>query len=131
MTMQMAAYGRLTSDPVLRESKAGKPWATGRVAVDAGTKDDEQQTLFVGIVAFGKTAEKLLRHAKGDPLSVSGRCEINAWTDSEGATRQELKIIADAVVSAKTVRPGGRKKQAQDGASRYRDEAPFDDAMGF
>ena len=129
--MQASVYGRLTSDPVLRESKAGKPWATGRVAVDAGTQDDEKLTLFVGVVAFGKTAERLSRHAKGDPISVSGRCEMNAWTDSEGATRRELKIIADALVSAKTVRPGGRKKQAQDGASRYRDEAPFDDAMGF
>jgi|GEM_PF-1661714 len=76
--MQASAYGRLTSDPTLRESQAGKPRASARLAVDAGTThDDEPQTLFLGIVAFGKLAERLTRHTKGDPVSVSGRIEMN------------------------------------------------------
>ena len=45
---------------------------------------------------------ELLRHAKGDPLSVTGRLQANTWTSREGEERRQLQIVADAIVRAAT-----------------------------
>ncbi|HEX2796054.1 MAG TPA: single-stranded DNA-binding protein [Immundisolibacter sp.] len=78
----------------------------------------------LGIVAFGKLADLLLRHAKGDLLSASGRMQVRRWTDTDGTGREQLQLVADALVSARTVRPGGGRKRAEDGA-------PFDDGLDW
>src|SRR5690348_10885159 len=107
--MQASCYGRLAADPKPISTKTGKPMTVATMAVDIG--DDGDAPLWVGVVAFGRVAEDLERHGKGDLLSVSGRVQRKNWTDREGNTRESLQVIADALVSARTVRPsGGRKK---------------------
>ena len=115
---QIAAHGRVGSDPVQRTSQAGNPWATATIAVDAG--EDDAPPLWLGIVAFGKVAEVLAKHAKGDLLSVSGRLKVNRYRAKDGADREQLQVIADAIVSAKSVRPGGgrRRSGGDDGPER-------------
>ena len=71
MTAHVAAWGRLVADPELRTTKAGKPWATARMAVavppPAGAADaDEAQTLWLSVAAFGQAGETLARHIKGE-----------------------------------------------------------------
>ncbi len=69
--------------------------------------------MFFGLVAFGELAESLARHVKGDTVGAFGRIKINRYTNRDGEAREELSIMADSLVSARTVRPGGgRKKQA-------------------
>ena len=64
-------------------------------------------------MAFGELAESLARHLKGDMVGAFGRVKINRFTNRDGEAREELSIMADSLVSARTVRPGGgRKKQA-------------------
>lgn len=75
-----------------------------------------------GIVAFGKLADLRLRHTKGDLVSASGRVQVRRWTDTDGTGREQLQLVADALVSARTVRPGGGRKRAEDGA-------PLDDGL--
>lgn len=121
--MQASAYGRLGGDPRSIETRSGKAMTVATLAVDAG--DDDGPPLWLGIVAFGRLADDLLRHAKGDPLSVSGRLQVRRWTDTEGAGREQLQVVADAIVSARSVRPGGGRKTA-----KARDEGvPFDDDL--
>ena len=112
MTAQIAAYGRLGADPVIRQSQSGNEWATANIAVNLAS-DDESPPQWFGLVAFGRSAEALCRHLKGDLLSVSGRLQINRWHGQDGAEREQLQIVADAVISAKSVRPGGGRKRAQ------------------
>ncbi len=45
-------------------------------------------------------------------MSVSGNMQITQWTDGHGNTQIGYQVIADSVVSARTVRPGGRKGAA-------------------
>ncbi|MDE2303546.1 MAG: single-stranded DNA-binding protein [Sphingomonadales bacterium] len=113
MSAQIAAYGRLGSDPEKRTSQAGKEWARASIAVqlcEARDGEDDAPATWLSIVAFGRVAETLARHRKGDLVSVAGRLQLNRWTDREGQTREQLQVIADAIVSAKAVRPGGGRR---------------------
>ncbi|MED9322539.1 single-stranded DNA-binding protein, partial [Escherichia coli] len=53
---------------------------------------------------FGKQAEALAKHHKGELISVSGEMQMTQWTDQNGDARQGLQVIADSVISARTVR---------------------------
>ena len=108
MTAQIAAWGRLGSDPRALETKSGKPMTVATIAVEVG---DDEEPEWLGIVAFGTTAETLARHAKGDCLSVSGRLQRRTYSTREGEQRQQLQIVADSLVSARSVRPAGKKRQ--------------------
>lgn len=100
-------------------------------------------TLWLDVVAFGYAAECLARHAKGEPVSVSGRMELSRWTARNGEERERWRVIADAVVSARSVRPkGGRRRgdHAGESANASRRPAtrpardgqlPFDDPLPF
>lgn len=111
MSMQAAVYGRIGQDPRSIETRSGKPMAVTSIAVDIGESDDP--ALWVGIVAFGKVAEDLLRHSKGDLISASGRVQRNTWQQN-GEKREQLQVVADAVISARTVRPSGGKRKSGD-----------------
>jgi single-strand DNA-binding protein len=127
MTMQIAAYGRLGQDPRAIETTTGNTMAVGSVAVDmSNARDEDAPPLWLGIVAFGKQAEALLRHSKGDLVSVSGRAQMNRYTTRDGEEREQLQVVSDSLMSARIVRPaGGRRRQSQDAD----DGAPFDDAL--
>ena len=49
----------------------------------------------------------------GDTVGAFGRVKINRYTNRDGEAREELSIMADGLVSPRTVRPvGGRKNEA-------------------
>ncbi|MEQ1955325.1 single-stranded DNA-binding protein [Mesorhizobium sp. CN2-181] len=106
--MHSAIHGRLGRDPNQITTKTGTAMATAPVAV---TLDGE--TLWVRVVAFNKLAEILLRHMKGEMVSVSGRCQLSKWTDQSGTPRETLEVIADSLISARSVRPSGGKKKSE------------------
>lgn len=62
-----------------------------------------------------RIAETLVRHAKSDLVSISGRLQLNRWADREGNDREQLQVIADTVMPAKAVRPaGGRRRDREE-----------------
>ncbi len=111
MTAHLAIYGRLGRDPYSIETKNGKPMATVNVAVEIG-RDGEGEPLWIGILAFGRVADDLLRHRKGDLLSAFGRVQRRTWKTRDGEEREQLQIIAESIISARTVQPGGESKRA-------------------
>jgi single-strand DNA-binding protein len=132
--MQAAVYGRLGSDPRAITTKTGKAMATVRVAVQLD--DRSEAPLWLGLVTFGKVAEVLLRHRVGDLLSASGRLQRNSWTDKNtGEVREQLEVIVENIVSARTVRLDGPRKRAAGGGKpasqqRRRNPEPFiDDSL--
>ena len=132
----LAAYGRLGSDPHEHATRTGKPMATASLAVSVpdrsqGTDEGAEETLWLRVTAFGRVAESLAGHSKGDPVSVSGRLQFSRFQSRDGEEREQWQIVADALVSARTVRPrGGRRKG--EGAGRDRDDGRRhgDDAGG-
>lgn len=65
-----------------------------------------QDTLWLGVAAFGRVAESLTLHKKADMLSVSGAMRITHWPGQYGVQQTGYQIVVDAV-SAKTVQPRG------------------------
>ena len=124
----LAVYGRLGSDPREHSTRKGGAMATASLAVDVpdrtqGAEEGATETLWLRVTAFGRVAQDLAGHAKGDPVSVSGRLQFSRWTDRDGDEREQWAIVADALVSARTVRPrGGRRKGDGAGNGRDRDD---------
>lgn len=127
--MHAAIHGRLGKDPSLIQTKTGKAMTTASVAVDVSQRDSEA-TLWVRVICFGRLADQLARHTKGDTLNAAGRLELSKWTADDGAERESLQLIADALVSARTVRPAGRSRSKPATPSTGA-PAPLDDALPF
>lgn len=135
MTAQIAAYGRLVDDPQVKQTSKGTPMTLARMAVSlpCSQAQDGQATLWLSVIAFGKQADFLAKHQKGDVASVSGTMQVSQWTGQNGETRQGWQVIADSVISARTARPGGKKGQqgqATDALNRAKQQSGNDDPYG-
>ena len=120
MSAQIAAYGRLGRDPRPVDTSSGKAMTVASVAVTVESRESGETgegTLWLDVVSFGRVADDLARHAKGDLVSVAGRMQLSRFTSStSGEVRESWQVVADALVSARTVRPkGGRRSGADKG----------------
>ncbi|MGG5950921.1 single-stranded DNA-binding protein [Salmonella enterica] len=115
MTAQIAAYGRLVADPQTKTTSKGTNMAMARMAVSlpCSAAQDGQATLWLGVLAFGKQADALAKHTKGDVVSIGGTMQANQWTGQDGSAQNGYSVIADSVISARTSRPGGGRTKQQ------------------
>lgn len=130
MTAHIAVHGRLVVDVQSKTISNGNTMAFTRLAVALPCRDVEESelTFWLAVTAFGKQADCLLKHQKGDLISVSGNMQASQWKGNNGVLQTGYQMVADSVISAKTVRPGGRKKGAGGQPSTgddYPDEVPF------
>ncbi|HGB5893260.1 TPA: single-stranded DNA-binding protein [Salmonella enterica subsp. enterica serovar Kottbus] len=109
MTAQIAAYGRIAADIQTKTTSNGNNMAFTRIAValPCRTAENGEAVMWLGVTAFGKQADALAKHQKGDLVSVSGQLQINQWTGQDGSTHSGYALVADSVISARTARPGG------------------------
>ncbi len=91
--------GNLTRDPELRYTPSGLGIATFGLAVNTNMgKDDsgnpKTETLFVDVVAFGRTAETIAEYLKkGAPIFLEGRLRFRSWEDNNGNKRSKHEIV--------------------------------------
>ena len=133
--MLASVYGRLGKDPRSIET-AKTPMCVSSVAVDLVDRNGDSTTQWFGLVAFGKVADILAKHAKGELIAASGRVQPNSWTNNDGQTQTELQLIADSIISARAVRTGSKRKsespeQTDIDNGHATDGAPFDDEIPF
>ena len=124
----VSVYGRLTGDPRAIETRTGNPMTVGRLAVSLPCREngeDGEAAAYFGLVAFGELAESLARHLKGDTVGAFGRVKINRYTNRDGEAREEMQIMTDGLVSARTIRPGGGRKKQSTAAPRTPDPLLF------
>ncbi|WP_295448844.1 single-stranded DNA-binding protein [uncultured Thiodictyon sp.] len=119
--IQASLSGRLGKDPRAIETKTGTPMVSVSVAVDVSSYKGES-TVWVSVTAFGKYAEILGTHIKGDTIAASGRLEMSHWTPEDGVERESWTLIADHIHSARTVRQGG----GHGGKGRRKTDPPAD-----
>lgn len=129
MTAQISAYGRLVADPQTRTTNSGTSMTMARLAValPCNAAENGEATFWLGVIAFGKQADALAKHQKGELVSVAGNMQLNQWTGKDGGTQQGYQVLADSVISARTVRPGGKtgqKGQATDALRRAQQQPP-------
>lgn len=130
MTAQISAYGRLVADPQTRTTSSGTSMAMARLAValPCNAAENGEATFWLGVIAFGKQADALAKHQKGELVSVAGNMQLNQWTGKDGGTQQGYQVLADSVISARTVRPGGKagqQGQATDALPRPHEQQPL------
>lgn len=89
--------GRPTNDPQMKHSKrTGKVFCTFRLAVDGPYRgpDAPKETDFFNVVAFGPTAQALLKHlAKGAYVTLRGELKNRSWIDNIGNKRSDIVIV--------------------------------------
>lgn len=95
--------GNLTRDPELRYTPnntavANLGMAINRTWFNKQTNEKQDETTFVDLEAWGRTAEVLNQYLKkGRPLYVEGRLKLDQWQDKEsGGNRSKLKIVIES-----------------------------------
>ncbi|MDR3111568.1 MAG: single-stranded DNA-binding protein [Elusimicrobiota bacterium] len=96
--------GRLTKDPDVRHTPAGKAVCSFDVAMSRRYKDaatgewKDSDPVFVPVVVWGDQAERCgERLKKGFPVHIDGRLSTNKWTAQDGTTRSRLEVVASRV----------------------------------
>lgn len=100
MLNKIVIQGRLTRDVELRRTGTGTAVASFTLAVedDFKDKDGNKKTVFVDVVAWGKTGEFVEKYfSKGRMAIVVGRLDIREWTDKDGNKRKAAEIVAENV----------------------------------
>ena len=119
--------GRLTRDPDVRYSQGDNATAIARysLAVDRRfSRNEENNTDFINIVAFGKAgefAEKYFR--KGTKVLVTGRIQTGSYTNKDGQKVYTTDVVAEDQEFAESKNSSGDGNFAG-GNGGFRREAP-------
>jgi single-strand DNA-binding protein len=85
--------GRLTKESDIRYSQSGTAVLRNSVAVNRKFKKDE--TDFINILAFGKTAELMANHLnKGDQVGIEGHIQTGSY-EKDGKKVYTTEIVVD------------------------------------
>nr|WP_227517224.1 single-stranded DNA-binding protein [Raoultella sp. YJ] len=49
------------------------------LALPCNAADNREAAFWLGVIAFGKQADALAKHRKGDLISVEGNIQLNQW----------------------------------------------------
>ena len=113
--------GRLVRDPEMRTTQSGVAVASFTLAVDrdfGGRDGGEKQTDFIDCTAWRHTAEFVSKYfSKGRMAVVSGRLQIDNYTDNDGNKRRSAKVIADNIYFGDSKKDGATSGQSDEAAS--------------
>lgn len=96
---KVTLYGNLTRDPEVKALPGGTQVASFGLATNRSFKNKEgqqqEQTEFHNIVAFGRTAEVMGQYLKkGRPAYIEGRIQTRSW-DKDGVKQYRTEIVVD------------------------------------
>ena len=91
----IALVGRLTADPVLKQTPNGNDVVAFTVAVDRYVKEGEKKADFIPCVAWKNTALFIARYfKKGQFIGLTGRLETRQFKDKDGNSRTAYEVVA-------------------------------------
>ena len=103
MYNKVILVGNLTRDVELKYTPSGTAiakfgLATNRTYKDPQTGENKQETMFIDITVFGRSAEIVNQYlSKGRRVLVEGRLVLDQWVDSTGQKRSKHSIVAEKV----------------------------------
>ena len=108
--------GRLTRDPELRYTPAGKGVCKFGIAINRTYRDQEgnnvENTLFINVTTWGKQAENCSQFLnKGRRVAINGELRSNNWQDKDGNKRVSYEINARTVQFLDLVKDTGIAKE--------------------
>ena len=90
--------GRLTKDPDLRYTQAGKAVCSFTLAVDRPYSGDNKEADFINIVVWNKVGENCAQYlSKGRKAAVQGRLQIRSYEDDNGKKKYITEVVANSV----------------------------------
>ncbi len=108
----ISVAGRLVRDPELRRTAAGKAVTNFTLACDRDFKNQqtgEKEVDFLDCTAFGAAGENAAKYfRKGQMAMVTGRLQIQRYTDKSGQKRSRAEIVVASVYFC-----GGKENGAQ------------------
>jgi single-strand DNA-binding protein len=148
MLPQVVGEFRVGVEPNLRFAPSGTAVCSIRAVASSRKKDEggnwvDDKTTWVDLVGFKKVAENMAESfSKGDLVTVTGKLQVEEWTDNENNKRTSVRVMVDtigmsvafnAARSIKADRPasssGGQSAPAEDPwaqpAGAQSDEPPF------
>ena len=121
MLNHITIMGRFARDPEMRTTQSGVAVASFTLAVDrdfGGRDGGEKQTDFIDCTAWRHTAEFVSKYfSKGRMAVVSGRLQIDNYTDNDGNKRRSAKVIADNIYFGDSKKDGATGSQSDETAS--------------
>jgi len=120
--------GNLTRDPELKFLPSGAAVANFGIAVNRTYKgsdgEAQEDTCFLEIVAWNRLAEICGEYlAKGRPIFVEGRLQMDFWETEDGQKKSRLKVVAQNIQFLGT----GAKDDTEDASDQEEGDAdiPF------
>ena len=109
--------GRLTADPELKTTQSGISVTSFSLAVARPYRTgEEQQTDFINVVAWRKTAEFISKYfKKGNMIGIEGSIQTRKDTDKTGNNRTAFEVVvnnAQFVESKRDSAPAGNEPAA-------------------
>lgn len=129
--------GNCVREPELRYTPSGTAVTDFRLAVNrffGSGENRKQETLFIDIQAWGKTAETLQRYLqKGSAVLVEGRLVLDQW-EVAGERRSKIKVVTENFQFVS--RPPSSRDEDSDRGSlnnepRVDENVPDDDEVPF
>ena len=98
MINRVVLVGRLTKDPVLRKTGAGKSVVSFTTACDRKVKAKGQPTAdFINCIAWNKVADLMAQYLhKGSLVGVEGRIQTRSYDDQTGKRVYVTEVVADS-----------------------------------
>lgn len=101
---RVVLMGNLTRDPEVRYTTGGTAvtdvsLAVNRYRTDKNTNQRIEETTFVEVTLWGRTAEIAGEYlGKGRPVLIEGRLQQDQWEDKEtGQKRSKLKVVGESM----------------------------------
>jgi len=116
MINSVVLVGRLAADPEMRYASSGTQITKFRIAVSRPPRagSDEEQTDWLNVVCFGKTAENAAQYLdKGSLVAIEGRVQSRTWEGQDGKRQYAVEINAFRVQFLETRQEAERRRSAQ------------------
>ena len=98
---KIVLLGRLVKDPEVRYTQAAEPLCVAKYTVAVNRrfkKEGEPDADFINCVTFGKNGEFIERFfKKGMAICLSGRLQIDQYTDKSGQRQWFTQVVTDEV----------------------------------
>jgi single-strand DNA-binding protein len=101
MFNKVILIGNLTRDVELRYTPSGTAIAkfgiaTNRTYKDQVTGENKQETMFIDVTVFGRSAEVANQYLKkGRRVLIEGRLVFEQWVDNTGQKRSKHSVVAE------------------------------------
>lgn len=108
--------GRLTKDPVEKQTRNGDPFTVFDIAANVGFGEN-QETTFFSCSVFGSLAKLASKAKKGSFVRICGELSIEKYVKDDGSQGVSYKIRVDSFRFLNT--GNGEKKQGQQNGQQY------------